>query len=166
MLYATEQLRARLRLSNLGLFEPSGQDGRVCQYLAIIDQLKLNGAHAEPRTSDAYELESDMIEWLDAHAADVTGVNAVRGDEAELTLLRDCWTDLDFLALRRRTAWGDHCSLSSVLSMLGERGICAQAYVYDFCGEEYDSLIHAPEIYGVVPTMTLKLAFVGSRGCM
>ena len=31
MFYATEQLRRRLRLSNLDLIEPPGQDGRVCQ---------------------------------------------------------------------------------------------------------------------------------------
>ena len=43
MFYATEQLRRRLRLSNLDLIEPPGQDGRSCQYLAIIHQLTLHG---------------------------------------------------------------------------------------------------------------------------
>ena len=42
MFYATEQLRRRLRLSNLDLIEPPGQDGRLCQYLAIIHQLMLH----------------------------------------------------------------------------------------------------------------------------
>ena len=43
MFYATEQLRRRLRLSNLDLIEAPGQDGRSCQYLAIIHQLTLHG---------------------------------------------------------------------------------------------------------------------------
>ena len=36
MLSATERLRRRLRPSELDLFEPAGQDGRTCQYLAVI----------------------------------------------------------------------------------------------------------------------------------
>ena len=64
MLYATEQLRARLRRDNLDLFEPSGQDGRVCQYLAIIHQLALHGVLS---SLHVHELEAAMISWLLEH---------------------------------------------------------------------------------------------------
>ena len=126
-----EQLQRRLRSRGLCLIEPDDQDGRLCQYLAIIHQLNLNNAPALQATRNAYALESETLEWFEAHAQDITGIDTVRGDEAWLSLLRDSWTDIDVRALHQRTAWGDHNSLAAVLSMLGERGISAQAYVYD-----------------------------------
>ena len=74
------------------------------QYLAIIHQLKLNHAPAVQATSNAYAMESHMLWWLDIHGADITSVHAIRGDEAELSLLRDSWTDIDLHALCRRPA--------------------------------------------------------------
>ena len=99
-----EQLERRLRSRGLGLVEPDGQDGRLCQYIAIIHQLKLNHAPAVQATSNAYAMESHMLWWLDIHGADITSVHAIRGDEAELSLLRDSWTDIDLHALCRRPA--------------------------------------------------------------
>ena len=153
-----EQLERRMRSRGFCLVEPDGQDGRLCQYLAIIHQLKLNDTPAVQATRNAYAMESHMLRWLETHGPDITGVHAIRGDEAELSLLRDSWTDIDLHKLR-------HNSLSTVLSMLAEHGILAQAYVYDSRGEEYDGIISAHEIYGVQPTITLQLAFVRSRRC-
>ena len=71
MLSATERLRRRLRPSELDLFEPAGQDGRTCQYLAVIHQLELHGVIT---SFDARELEEAMISWLlDQHHDDVVG---------------------------------------------------------------------------------------------
>jgi len=111
----------------------------------------------------AFALESEMLEWLEMHAQDVTGIHGVHGWEAELSLLRDSWTDIDLHALHQCTAWGDHSSLAAVLSMLSERGCPAQAYVYDSRGEDYDGMVCAHDIYGVKPAMTLQLAFVRGR---
>ena len=96
MLYATEQLRRRLRLSNLDLVEPSGQDGRMCQYLAVIHQLTLHGVLS---SFDGHDLEAAMINWLLEHH-DVVGYHGERGDMAEVVQLHDTWTELDFHAVR------------------------------------------------------------------
>ena len=84
-----EQLQRRLRSRRLCLVEPDGQDGRLCQYIAIIHQLKLNGVPAVQATRSAYALESETLEWFEARAQDITGIHTVRGDEAGLSLLRD-----------------------------------------------------------------------------
>ena len=63
-----QQLERRLRSRGLFLIEPDGQDGRLCQYLAILHQLKLNNASTVHGLCEAYALESEMIEWLAGHA--------------------------------------------------------------------------------------------------
>ena len=108
MLSATERLRRRLRPSELDLFEPAGQDGRTCQYLAVIHQLELHGVIT---SFDARELEEAMISWLLDHHDDVVGepgFHGERGDMAEVAVLRDSWTERDFRAVISGDAQGDH----------------------------------------------------------
>ena len=156
-----DHLDRRLRAHGLCLVEPEGQDGRLCQYLAILDQLKLIAPEAQ-LPSSGYDLESELLAWLNAHGLDVTGVHGAHGDAAEVSLLHESWAEPDLKALRARTAWGDHNSLCAMLSMLGQRGIRAQAQVFDSRGEEYDAVVLAHDVYEINPERTLRLAFAGS----
>ena len=156
MLYATEQLRRRLRLSNLDLVEPSGQDGRMCQYLAVIHQLTLHGVLS---SFDGHDLEAAMINWLLEHHDDVVGYHGERGDMAEVVQLHDTWTELDFHAVVSATAQGDHNTLASILALLKTRGLHAQAKVHDWRGVPHDMLVYAHDIYDVVPFLTIHLGY-------
>ena len=53
------------------MYEPNGQDGRRCQYLAVADQLQRNGCACDPEA-----LEVAMLDWLARHCDDVTIVHA------------------------------------------------------------------------------------------
>ena len=161
MLDATEQLRRRLRRDNLDLFEPSGQDGRVCQYLAIIHQLTLHGVLSSLHATD---LETAMINWLLEHHDDVVGFHGERGDMAEVVLLRDSWTELDFLDVVSGTAQGDHTTLAAVLAWLKEHGLHAEARVFDWRGAPHDQTVHANQIYAVMPFLTIRLGYVRALG--
>ena len=161
-----QQLEARLRSRGLRLFEPSGQDAPLCQYLAVIRQLELHGVRASLFGGGAYALESTLIKWLGKHADDVVSIHGERGMQAELSLLRHSWTESDYGKLRSRTAWGDHYTLAAMTAMFKEHGVHARVEVFDSRGESYDKPIIAEAIYGVVPTMTLRLAFVGTAGSL
>ena len=154
-------LTSRLAALGLELFEPALQDGRRCQYLAVLDQLVRFGAL--PSTGrDAARLESDMIAWLEQHQDDVTGVHGARGDAAEVALLRHGWTDADFVAVVAGSAEGDHLTLAALLAMLKEvHGIHAEAFLYHWAGEAYDGHIRANDIYGIVPAITVFLGYTG-----
>ena len=112
---ALRQLQQRLCPLGLDVVEPPGQDGRTCQYLAIIHQLELHGV---VNHFVAAQLEQRMIDWLLQHQSDVTGIHAARGDEADVSLLSDCWTEQDFHSLLARRAWGDHFTLASPPQLL------------------------------------------------
>lgn len=99
-------LRAVLRPEGLDLFEPSGQDGRKCQYLAMADQLR-RVALLPHRVCDADLLEAVMLQWLEKHHDDCSVVHA-SGDAAALSFLSDAWTDGEYRRIQQRTAWGDH----------------------------------------------------------
>ena len=84
----SHQLLLRLHAVGLEAFEPANQDGRLCQCLAVLDQLVRLGA-LHRHGSSAARLESEMISWLERHQHDVTSMHCVRGDAAKINLLRD-----------------------------------------------------------------------------
>ena len=73
-----QQLERRLRSRGLFLIEPDGQDGRLCQDLAILHQLKLNNASTahgllpplslppSPPPSPSYDEEANNQQCTDA----------------------------------------------------------------------------------------------------
>ena len=79
--------------------------------------------------------------------------------QAELVEVRDFWAECDFQSLNARHAWGDHNTLACLMCMLREHGVHARAEVLDSRGKSYDTVILAHSIYGVVPTITIRLAF-------
>jgi len=120
----------------LDLFEPAGQDGRRCQYLAIADQLERKRIRPAG-TFDAESLELAMLEWLARHRNDIT-IGLRRGDMAHVELLSDNWTDAEFRAVMERKACGDHYTLTALCGALREsHGVCAQVKVWHWsskCG--------------------------------
>ena len=79
-----------------------------------------------------------MINWLLEQHDDVVGLHGARYDMAEITVLRDSWTALEFDSVITRTAQGDHNTLAVILAWLKERGIHAQAQVFDWRGASHD----------------------------
>ena len=57
------RFRSLLRSEGRDVIEPSGQDGRRCQYLAFADQLERKRC-VPAGTCDANQLELSMIDWL------------------------------------------------------------------------------------------------------
>ena len=132
---AAEASRFNSLLSSEGLevYEPPGQDGRRCQYLAVADQLERRRClpfHAY----DFDMLEGRLIEWLKRHKDDVT-IGFTRGDEADIERVSDKWSDAEFASVMARAAWGSHQTLGALCSMLGERhGMCVAIKVRHLSG--------------------------------
>ena len=66
---AATRLRRELAAKGYTLFEPSGQDGRRCQWLAALDQAERVGCWSRGLLS-VDDLEDGMLSWLRQHAAD------------------------------------------------------------------------------------------------
>eukprot|EP00966_Prymnesium_polylepis_P221193 5116593-Prymnesium_polylepis.1 len=60
--HSLARFRALLRSQGRDVYEPNGQDGRRCQYLAVADQLQRNGCACDPEA-----LEVAMLDWLARH---------------------------------------------------------------------------------------------------
>ena len=78
---------------------------------------------------------------------------------AEVSLLRDSWTELDFLDVVSGTAQGDHATLAAVLAWLKEQGVHAEARVFDWRGAPHDQTVHANQVYAVTPFLTIRLGY-------
>ena len=124
---AASGFRALLRSEERDVFEPAGQDGRCCQYLAVADQLKRKG-WGSSALCDSESLELAMLDWLAMHRDDVT-IGWTRGDMGQVDLLSDAWTAAEFTGVMARTAWGDHFTLAALCGVLHERhGIRARVW--------------------------------------
>ena len=159
-----QRLAGRLRANNYILVEPSGQDGRSCQWLAVVDQLESCGALLRGQTTAA-QFEEKLIAWLVAHQGDVVSMHAQRNDMAGVTLLRHYWTDIDFRrAVSVQGDQGDHCSLAVILAMIKDVwGVHASVCISDWRGVDYDTTVYAPNRYDVVPTVSIDLGYIGNH---
>jgi len=97
-----------LAAKGYNLFEPSGQDGRRCQWLAAMDQYERAGCWSRGLLS-IDDLENGMLSWLRQHAADEV-IEAAQGDCARFGRRDAGWDhrEVEGLLSRRASAWGDH----------------------------------------------------------
>ena len=153
-------------MDDLHVVNPPGQDGRSCQYLAVVDQLdQLERAGSlAPALASASALDTAMVAWIAEHANDVTGLHGRREDMAAVSLLSDHWPAAELQSIIARNAQGDHFTLSSIAAMLKEiAGVHVDVLVFDWRGEAFDVIVRAPDIYGVRPTNRLRLAYTGAH---
>ena len=154
----------RLAAYGLVLYEPAGQDGRSCQWLAASHQLERVGALWCPMPPA--RLEAESASWLAAHASDVLQCGDPHGGQACTTLLSTSMTSDEFDAIVACRGLGDHNSLHCMLCMLKtEYNLDVAAHVFDARttdSRSYDTIVSPHPIYskGKLPQLLLYLAFI------
>ena len=155
------ELATRLLLSGCILHEPYGQDGRRCQLLAVSHQLRRHGLLGTLSVSD---LEDFMVSWLLSHQDDILSLTPLSDGSESVSRLHDFVDHDEFQATVRRQAQGDHLTLAVTLAMLeGSMGVQADVQIYDWRGGNFDCIVRAPDVYGVIPKVCLQLGYTGSH---
>lgn len=157
-----ERLRSLVKTKGYALFEPSGQDGRRCQWLVFQHQAERAGCWSRGLLS-INDLEDGMLTWLKAHADDETIVAAV-GDCARFGRRSEGWDqrEVEGLLARRASAWGDHLPLSALLGFTYERfGITARARIFRLDGSICS--VFVPDHEGDEVEVELQLAYTGNH---
>jgi|EP00966_Prymnesium_polylepis_P326347 hypothetical protein len=150
------RFRALLRSKERDVYEPNGQDGRSCQYLAFADQLQRKGC-----ACDAEALEVAMLDWLARHHDDVT-IGHTRGDMGHVEVISDKWTAAEFNGVMARTAWGDHFTLGALCAVVRElHGMRACVKVQHLSGQI--DCVAEPNTDAVYCDVTLELAYTGNH---
>ena len=151
-----------LAAKGYNLFEPSGQDGRRCQWLAALDQAEREGCWSRGLlTID--DLEHSMLNWLRRHAADEVIV-AAQGDCARFGRRDEGWDhgEVEELLSKRASAWGDHTPLSALLGFVYERfGLVACARIIRLDGSI--DAVFTPDNEDDDVEVELQLAYTGNH---